>query len=83
MLNNRRMKNFSNWINSKPKWTSPLIAYIYTCTSPLPQDILMVTLGLAKVKFLGIFIAVLLGNATFITLIYFLSTQTYINIPFL
>ncbi len=70
----KSLKSFSLWINKKPNWMTPLAAYIYTSVTPLPQDILMIALGLGKSRFRGIFVAVLLGNATFIILISLLSS---------
>ncbi len=72
-LTNKRLRNFSAWINEKPTWSIPFFAYIYTAMTPFPQDILMVALGVGKVKFRYAFAAVLLGNATAIFLIYILS----------
>ncbi len=73
----RHLKRFSHWLNNKPKWTVPFFAYLYTSISPLPQDILMVTLGLGRVKFFWIFTAVLLGNATFIAIVNYFSIYLF------
>ncbi len=70
-LTGNRLKSFSSWLNSKSQWFVVAFAYLYTSTMPLPQDILMVALGLGRVNFPYVFAAVLLGNATFVTLIYF------------
>ncbi len=72
-LTNKRLRNFSVWINEKPTWSIPFFAYIYTAMTPFPQDVLMIALGMGKVKFRYAFISVLLGNATAIFLIYILS----------
>jgi len=72
-LAKQRLKSFSVWLNKKPAWLIPVVAYAYTALSPLPQDILMFILGLGKPKFGRIFIAILLGNATFVGLVYFFS----------
>lgn len=61
-----RLHRFSSWIEGKPQWITPLFAYLYSSFFPLPQDVLMVFLGLGKCKFRYIFFAVLFGNITFI-----------------
>ncbi len=74
---NKRLKIFSIWINKRNPWKVPLFAYIYTSIAPLPQDILMIALGLGRVKFWPVFIAVLFGNANFIALVYLLSVYIF------
>ncbi len=66
----KHMKNFSFWLQNKPPWAVPLVAYLYTSFTPFPQDILMVTLGVGKAFFLHVILAVILGNATFVMLFY-------------
>ncbi len=68
-----RIKKLSTWISKRHFLTVPLFAYIYTSISPLPQDVLMIALGVGKARFKYVIIAVLLGNATFLTMIYFFS----------
>jgi membrane protein DedA with SNARE-associated domain len=69
----KKIDSFSRWIKSKPKLVVPVFAYLYTAITPLPQDILMTVLGLGKTNFKQVFTAVLLGNATFLTIIYLFS----------
>ncbi len=71
----RQLKIASLWLQNKPYWITPLVAYAYTALTPLPQDILMIALGLGKTNFRNIFIAVLLGNATFVFLISFFTSK--------
>lgn len=73
-LTGKRLNKFSEWLGKKPGWAIPFVAYLYTSLLPLPQDILMIILGLGKAKFRYVFIAILLGNATFIGLIYIFSS---------
>lgn len=61
-----RLSFFSKWLKSKPRWITPLVAYIYSAFTPLPQDFLMIVLGVGRVRFLYILIAILFGNATFV-----------------
>ncbi len=61
-----RLRDVSLWLKSKPPWVTPLFAYFYSSFAPLPQDFLMVVLGLIRARFVYIIIALLLGNATFV-----------------
>ncbi len=70
-LISRSLKSFSLWLKKKPSWVLSLVVYLYSSFAPLPQDALMVTMGLGKIKFRSIFLPILLGNVTFILLIYF------------
>ncbi len=69
-----RLALFSDWIAKRPDWSIPLIAYLYTALTPLPQDFLMVVLGLGKARFKKVMIAVILGNATFVILVSLAAT---------
>ncbi|MFP4022380.1 MAG: hypothetical protein ACLFTS_00845 [Candidatus Paceibacterota bacterium] len=71
-----KIKRFSIWLNKKPLWLILFITYTYTSVAPLPKDILMTILGLGRVKLRLIILAVFFGNATFIALIYLVSTNT-------
>ncbi len=75
----KKITSFSKWMKSKPKFLVPLFAYLYTAFTPLPQDILMTALGLGQAKFKQIFIATLLGNATFLSAVYLFSKFIFPN----
>jgi membrane protein DedA with SNARE-associated domain len=75
----KKLTSFSKWIESKPKLLVPLFAYFYTAFTPLPQDALMATLGLGRANFKKVFIAVLLGNATFLSIVYLFSKFVFPN----
>lgn len=75
-----KTKKISAWIKKQPSWVIPFIAYIYTSFSPLPQDILMFILGFGRAKFRYVIVAVLLGNTTFISLIYLFSVSVFSEI---
>jgi len=66
---------FSNWIEKKPKWFAPIIAFFYTGLTPLPQDFLMLAMGISGVRFWKIFLAILFGNMVFIIIISFLVSS--------
>ncbi len=72
--NSPRLRSFSAWLVERPSWSIPFIAYLYTAFTPLPQDLLMVLLGLGKARFKTVIIAVILGNATFVVLVSFAAT---------
>ncbi len=72
VIESRYLDKFSCWLNKKPYWVTPFAAYMYSSFAPLPQDFLMVALGLGRARFLHIIGAVALGNATFVLVIYVL-----------
>jgi membrane protein YqaA with SNARE-associated domain len=69
VLRKRYLQIFSKWIDRSPDWVAPVIAFLYTSLTPLPQDFLMISLGVAGAKFIRVFIAILLGNAVFIAML--------------
>ncbi len=81
-LSGKRLQVFSSWLKGKSYWATVAFAYLYTSLSPLPQDLLMIALGLGKLKFRHIFWAVLFGNATFVTLIYLFIMGVIPILPF-
>ncbi len=74
-----KLKNLSIWLKEKPYWMIPVVIYFYTSFTFLPQDILMIFLGLGKAKKRQVFVAVLFGNATFVAIAYFISQSFYLN----
>lgn len=54
----------SNWIKSKREHVVQVFAYLYTGLTPLPNDILTVSLGLAEYSYRRLLPALLLGNIT-------------------
>ncbi|MGM0629274.1 MAG: hypothetical protein ACQESA_02510 [Patescibacteria group bacterium] len=76
MTGSKKIENFANWLNNKPRYLTPLVAYLYTAAAPLPKELLMIILGLGKVHFKWLLIGLILGNATFIAMVYFLSIQS-------
>jgi membrane protein YqaA with SNARE-associated domain len=43
---NKWIQKFSKWLSEKPKWLMPIIIFIYAAFTPLPNDILTISLGL-------------------------------------
>ncbi|MGM0482884.1 MAG: hypothetical protein ACQEP6_03445 [Patescibacteria group bacterium] len=76
MTGSKKIKSFSKWLNNKPAYLTPLVAYLYTAAAPLPKELLMIILGLGRVHFRWLLIGLILGNATFIAMVYFLSVQS-------
>lgn len=58
-----------NWIGNQHEWIVQIIAYIYTGLTPLPNDVLTVSLGLAEYSYRRLLPALLLGNITLTILI--------------
>lgn len=69
-----RLKHFSTWLFGKPYWVVLFFSYLYTSAAPFPKDFLMLGLGVGRLKLRDVVIVALLGNATFIALIYFFAT---------
>lgn len=53
---------FSSWLEKKPGWIIPLVTLFYSGFTPLPNDILMVSLGVSRYRYLYILLPLLLGN---------------------
>lgn len=53
---------FSKWLNKRPKWAIPIIVFIYTGFTPLPNDILTVSLGLSSYPYKYLIIPMWIGN---------------------
>jgi hypothetical protein len=68
-----RLKEFSSWLFGKPYWVVLFFSYLYTSAAPFPKDFLMLGLGIGRLRLRDIIIVALLGNATFIALIYFFA----------
>lgn len=57
------------WINDQHEWIVQVIAYVYTGLTPLPNDVLTVSLGLAEYSYRRLLPALLLGNITLTILV--------------
>jgi hypothetical protein len=69
----KKIKNFSLWLFGKPYWIVLFFSYLYTSAAPFPKDFLMIGLGVGRLKLRDVIIVALLGNATFIALVYFFA----------
>lgn len=58
----KRFEGINNYLSRRPK-TTPLIIYLFSAT-PVPDDIIMIPLGMIKYKFWKAFIPVTLGKIT-------------------
>lgn len=57
------------WINDQHESLVQVIAYVYTGLTPLPNDVLTVSLGLAEYSYRRLLPALLLGNITLTILV--------------
>ncbi|MEN9920560.1 MAG: hypothetical protein RL538_453 [Candidatus Parcubacteria bacterium] len=53
------------WFNDKSRLVVGLCIYFYTAFTPLPTDLLTITLGLANLPYRFVIVALILGNITF------------------
>lgn len=60
---------FSEWMMKRPKWIIPIVTFVYSGLTPLPNDILTVSLGISRYKYKYIIIPLLLGNILLTTTI--------------
>ncbi|MDB4303794.1 hypothetical protein N9934_03280 [Desulfosarcina sp.] len=63
------MGHFSKWLNRRPKWIVPIIAFVYSGLTPLPNDVLMIAAAFSDIKYRRIIVPVLLGNIFLTTII--------------
>jgi membrane protein YqaA with SNARE-associated domain len=71
------LEKFSNWLLGLPRWLAATGIYIYTGFTPLPNDILTISIGLARFPYVPAIIALTLGNFTLTTLIALGSTVAF------
>jgi membrane protein YqaA with SNARE-associated domain len=57
-------EKFSKWLEKRPRWLVPIIIFIYTGFTPLPNDILTVSLGLSSYPYKYLIIPMWAGNIT-------------------
>ena len=62
----RAIQRMSKWLEGRSKITVAFFAYAYCAFTPLPNDILTVTLGALKQRYAVVLPAVVLGNMTFV-----------------
>ncbi len=58
----------SHWLTSLPSWLVPVVTFAYVGLTPLPNDVLTVSLGLAGIRYRNVILAILLGNI-FLTIV--------------
>jgi membrane protein DedA with SNARE-associated domain len=67
--------NYDKWLKKVPKPVIYLFVFIYTAFIPLPNDIILVPLGLAGYSFKKIFMFVFAGNLVFMIVLGYLSLK--------
>lgn len=65
----QRADQISRWINTQHEHVVQIFAYVYTGLTPLPNDLLTGSLGLAEYSYRRLLPALLLGNITLSILI--------------
>ncbi|MEX0916910.1 MAG: hypothetical protein WDZ90_00055, partial [Candidatus Paceibacterota bacterium] len=53
--------NLSAWLDRKPKWFTPALIYLYAAFTPLPNDFLAITMGLAHRRYITTIVPLVLG----------------------
>lgn len=68
-------EKFETWLRKKPQWMVPVVTYVYTGLTPLPNDVLTIALAFAEVKYKRIVLPLWLGNMTLTALVGYLAVQ--------
>lgn len=71
----KKMKKYQKWIKKQPNWIVYLILYFYVSFVPMPNDLLLIPLGLAGYHYKQVIPSVLLGNLTFMLLLGYFSLK--------
>lgn len=69
------------WCSKKPSWIIYTFLYLYSSIMPIPNDVLVVPLGLARYPYFKVIIPLWLGNMTFDILVAFAGAYGF-NIIF-
>ncbi len=59
------LERFAHWIEGRSQHSIPILIFFYSGFTPLPNDVLAISLAFANYSFKRFFIAVLLGNINF------------------
>ncbi|MEX0918871.1 MAG: hypothetical protein WDZ85_02800 [Candidatus Paceibacterota bacterium] len=74
---NEKLSPLSIWLAKKkrawPEWLIPFFVYFYLGFTPLPNDLLMMALALAKVPLRRLWLPILAGSLTIVTITAYLS----------
>lgn len=64
-----KITRMGHWLSQKPKATVALFIYLYTAFTPLPNDLLTITLGVTRQPYALVIVSLALGNFTFVYLL--------------
>ncbi len=67
--NNKFYMKIYNFVARLPHWGVYIFTFLYAAFVPMPNDILMITLGILKFKYSRIIPIIIAGNITLLTLI--------------
>lgn len=62
-----RLNRFTQWLERKPSWFTPVAMFIYIAFTPLPHDALMIAAAFAKIRYRTVIIVDLIGNIVLAT----------------
>ncbi len=69
----RVIVRLAEWIKKKPKWVVPLFIFLYAGFTPLPSDLLSVSLALVRYPFRKFILFIFLANVNFAIMISLVS----------
>jgi len=76
------MNKVSSWIKKQSLYLVGFIIFAYNAFTPLPGDILNITLGLSGIRYKKIVIAIILGNITLLYLVAYFIGKNKIIVDF-
>lgn len=68
---------FANWCLAAPSGFVPVMLYLYGALIPLPNDLIVISFGLARYAYWKVMLPLTLGNITFNTTIAFFGWYSY------
>lgn len=70
-------RKFGEWMQERPKWIVQLITFVYSGCTPLPNDILTVSLGISKYTYKNILLPLVLGNIFLTTIVALIASGSF------
>lgn len=72
-----RTEKIAEWLESNPSWMVPLVVFLYTAFTPLPNDILMILVALTGTRYRWIIGPLIVGDIINVSISAFLFATGY------
>jgi membrane protein YqaA with SNARE-associated domain len=60
----KKEEKLARWIEGKPEWLIPIIVFVYSGLTPLPNDIMAISLAVIEYPYKKLFLPLLMGDVT-------------------